>query len=135
MFQRIIIIGPSGAGKSELSRKLRDILHLPLYHLDNLFWKNINEHISREEFDIRLTEYLAQDSWIIDGDYSRTYKMRMEKADTIIFLDYPLEVCLEGAESRVGTKRDDCPFVETEFDPEFKQWIINWYKGDFLPNL
>ena len=126
---KIIVIGPSGAGKSEMSRKLHDILDLPLYHLDNIFWKKDRTHISRDEFDIKLNELLSLDKWIIDGDYSRTYEIRIEKADTIIFLDYPLETCLQGIESRIGKPRTDIPWKEDIFDPEFKQWIIDWFEN------
>ena len=129
MMNRIIVIGPSGAGKSEISRKIQGVLNLPLYHLDNIFWKEDRTHITREEFDTKLNELLSKDRWIIDGDYSRTYEIRIQKADTIIFLDYPLEVCLEGVESRIGKPRTDIPWKEDIFDPEFKQWIIDWFKN------
>ena len=125
---KIIVIGPGGAGKSEMSRRLRDILNLPLYHLDNIFWKEDKTHVTRDEFDVKLSELLSKDKWIIDGDYSRTYEIRMGKADTIIFLDYPLDVCLKGVESRIGKPRPDIPWEEESFDPEFKQWIIDWFK-------
>ena len=125
---KIIVIGPGGAGKSEMSRKLRENLNLPLYHLDNIFWKEDRTHITREEFDKKLKELLAKDKWIIDGDYSRTYEVRIEKADTVIFLDYPLDICLSGIESRIGKPRDDIPWKEDRFDPDFNEWIINWFK-------
>lgn len=130
--KRIMIIGPAGAGKSELSKKINKITKLPLYHLDNIFWNSDKTHLSPEEFDLKLKEILETDEWIIDGNYSRTYEMRIEKADTIIFLNYPLEVCLDGVNSRIGKQRDDLPWIEEEFDPEFKKWIINWFK-DELP--
>ena len=132
--KRILVVGPSGAGKSELSRKLKRKLNIPLIHLDNIFWKEDKTHIPREEFDQKLDEILRQDEWIIDGDYSRTYEVRMQAADTIIFLDYPLDVCLKGVESRVGKVRLDFPWVDDEFDPDFKEWIINWF-DDKLPVL
>ena len=131
-YRRIIIIGPSGAGKSYFSKQLAIITKLPLYHLDNIFWKEDRTHITREEFDKKLLEILKKDKWIIDGDYSRTYELRMEYADTIYFLDFPLEVALAGVKSRIGKPRDDIPWKEDVFDPEFKQWVIDWYK-DTLP--
>lgn len=129
--KRIVVVGPSGAGKSEFSRKLSEKLNIPLYHLDNIFWKEDKTHITRDEFDIKLNDILKNDKWIIDGDYSRTYKTRMDKSDTIFFLNYPLEVCLSGVESRIGKKRLDIPWIEDEFDPEFKEWIINWFKDTY----
>lgn len=125
---RVIIIGPGGAGKSYFSKQLAGITNLPLYHLDNIFWKEDRTHISRDEFDKKLLEILEKDEWIIDGDYSRTYETRMKYADTIYFLDFPLEVALAGVESRIGKARDDIPWREDIFDPEFKEWIIDWYK-------
>ena len=125
--ERIIIIGPSGSGKSTLSLRLKDILDLPLFHLDNIFWNKDRTHIFREEFDKRLDSILKEDKWIIDGDYSRTYKVRMDRCDSIIYLDFPLEVCLEGVNSRLGKVRVDIPFIDEEFDPEFKTWIYNWF--------
>ena len=124
---RIIVVGPSGAGKSEFSRKLNKILNIPLFHLDNIFWNEDKTHISREDFDLKLNEILNKNSWIIDGDYSRTYEIRFKSADTVFFLDYTKDVCLAGANSRIGKKRDDLPWIEEEFDSEFKEWIINWF--------
>ena len=124
-----MVIGPSGAGKSVFSRKLRDKTGLPVYHLDNIWWKEDKTHITREEFVEKLAVIVAKDEWIIDGDYSRTYELRVKAADTVFFLDYPLEVCLAGAEGRIGTKREDIPWVEDKFDPDFKEWIIDWRKN------
>lgn len=129
-----MVIGPSGAGKSELSRKLQKKLNIPLFHLDNIFWKEDRTHISREEFDEKLKEILVMEKWIIDGDYSRTYETRMQAADTIVFLDYPLDICLKGAESRIGKDRPDIPWTEDKLDPEFREWIIRWF-DDTLPVL
>ena len=58
--------------------------------------------------------------------------MRLQKCDTVFLLDYPVELCLAGALARVGQKREDMPWVEKEFDAEFRQWIIDFPK-DQLP--
>jgi adenylate kinase family enzyme len=124
--KKIIIIGPSGAGKSTFARKLRDVTGLPLYYLDMLWHRPDRTTVSREEFDERLLEILREDSWIIDGNFARTLEMRMEFCDTVFLLDYPVDVCLSGVESRIGTKREDMPWIENEFDPEFKKWILDF---------
>lgn len=54
---RVIIIGPGGAGKSTFSRKLAEITKLPLYNLDNIYWNENKEHITREEFNENLKKF------------------------------------------------------------------------------
>ena len=128
MFQKIIVIGSSGAGKSVFSRKLRDITGLPIHNLDLLWHKPDKTNYTAEEFDKKLQDILSTDKWIIDGNYQRTLETRLANCDTVFLLDYPLNVCLSGAESRIGRKRDDMPWTETEFDEEFRQWIIDFPK-------
>ncbi len=132
--QKIMIIGCAGAGKSVFARKLRDKTGLPLYPLDTIWHKPDKTNISREEFDARLAEIVAQDRWIIDGNYQRTLEVRMRACDTVIFLDFPVEVCLAGAAARVGTVHEDLPWVEETFDEAFRQWILDFRK-DALPKI
>ena len=124
--QKVLVIGCSGAGKSTFARRLRDITGLPLYYLDRLWHKADRTHITREEFDRVLAEWLARPAWIIDGDYNRTLPMRLAACDTVFFLDFPLEVCLAGVENRRGAQRPDMPWVEEELDAEFLQYILDF---------
>lgn len=132
--KRILVIGCAGSGKSTLSRRLRDILHLPLIYLDQIWHLPDGSHISPEEFDEQLAEVLDSPCWILDGNYRRTLKTRLEHCDTVILLDFPTEVCLAQAASRIGHKREDLPWVETEFDPEFQDWIRH-FKERNLPGI
>ena len=134
IFQKIIVIGSPGAGKSTFSRRLRDITSLPLYHLDMIWHKPDRTNITKEEFDKQLSEILRTDKWIIDGNYQRTIELRLEKCDTVFLMDFPLDVCLAGAAARVGTKRDDLPWVEDELDEEFRQWIVD-FPNEKLPQI
>ena len=126
--KRILVIGCPGAGKSTFARKLRDLTGLPLHYLDRIYHKADRTTVSSEEFDAALQQIMETDRWIIDGNYQRTLEMRLKECDTVFFLDYPLELCLGGAASRVGSVREDLPWVETEFDPEFRQYILDFSK-------
>ena len=108
---KILVLGCSGSGKSTFSRKLAARTGLPLIHLDNIWWRPDQTHITREEFDQKLNEILHDDFWIIDGNYSRTYEERIRACDTIIFLDYSEEVCMDGITRRVGQDRPDIPWT------------------------
>lgn len=130
---RIIIIGCGGSGKSTLARNLSKKTNLPVVHLDKIFWKEGWINISREEFNTLLKEELKKEKWIIDGNYDRTIKERIEMCDTVIYLDYPRMSCLFGVIKRVvssyGKVRPDmadgCP---ERFDLEFLKWIWNFNK-------
>lgn len=133
-FQKVIVIGSPGAGKSTFSRKLRDVTGLPLYYLDMLWHKPDKTTITKQEFDNKLKDILINDKWIIDGNYNRTLEMRLKYCDTVFLLDFPLDICLSGAESRVGKVREDLPWSETELDSEFKKFIMDFPK-ESLPKI
>ena len=132
--KKIIIIGCPGAGKSVFSRKLARVTHLPLIHLDMIFHNSDGTHISKEEFNKKLSKVLVKERWIIDGNYQSSLEMRLKACDTVFLLDFPTEVCLEGAKARVGQKRDDMPWFETELQDNFKQKILN-FEHDKLPEI
>lgn len=122
--ERVTVIGCSGAGKSVFSKKLHQKTGLPLYHLDMLFWREEGTHLEPAEFNPALQRVVDTPAWIIDGNYSRTLPMRLERCDTIFFLDIPYELCLNGVLSRRGKKRDDLPWIEpVELDEDFAEFI------------
>ena len=124
--QRIIVIGCPGSGKSRLSRALHNKTGIPLYHLDMMYWNADKTTVEKSVFLERLSAVLKKDEWIIDGNYSSTMELRMAACDTVIFLDYPLEVCLDGIKERRGKSRSDMPWIETEEDAEFIEFIKNY---------
>lgn len=131
---KIIVIGCPGSGKTTFSEKLRDKTGLPLFYLDAIWHKPDRTHISREEYDVRLAEILTLDSWIIDGNYSRTIESRIISCDTVILFDLPVDICLEGAISRLGKERYDMPWIDKELDPRLKKEIEE-FPSKNLPNI
>lgn len=131
---KIIVIGCPGSGKSTFAKELKKIYNVPLYHLDLIWNKEDKTTITREEFDQELVKIFNTDEWIIDGNYQRTLEIRIKEANTIFLLDYPMEVCLEGATTRVGVKREDMPWVEETLNEEFKKKILD-FSLDKLPEI
>lgn len=132
--KKIIVIGCPGSGKSTFSRALHKLTGLPLYHLDLMYWNDDKTIVDKKIFLDRLNDVLNLDEWIIDGNYISTMESRIQKCDTIVFLDYHVDVCLDGIKTRVGNKRSDMPWIENEIDQEFIKYIER-YNLDVRPNV
>ena len=129
LMKKIIVIGCPGSGKSTFSRALHQETGLPLVHLDMLYWNPDGTTVPKKTvFLERLHEAMSGESWIIDGNYGSTMELRIATCDTVIFLDYPTELCLEGIKARKGKPRPDMPWqgaTENE-DEEFITFIKNY---------
>ncbi|NIE97355.1 AAA family ATPase [Acinetobacter sp. Tr-809] len=92
----INIIGTTGSGKSTFARQLAQKQQLQYIELDNLLWLNDWQESSNEALFLKLKVAMknAATGWVIDGLYTRTIPMMMEKVDTVIWLDYPFYINL-----------------------------------------
>jgi adenylate kinase family enzyme len=95
--QRVVVTGMAGAGKSTFSRALSVRTGLPVIHLDVHFWKPGWVTPSEEEWRDTQRGLLAGEEWIADGNYYATLADRLERADTVVFLDTPWWVCARRA--------------------------------------
>jgi adenylate kinase family enzyme len=135
--KRIIVVGSCGSGKSVFSTRLAEITGLPLIHLDRHFWHPGWIGTPEAEWDEKITELVSGESWIIDGNYSRTMGTRLARADTAIFLDFPRGVCtfrvIKRAIAGYGRVRYDlaegCP---GKIDLPFIKWTWDFPKRSRL---
>ncbi|MGM0874098.1 MAG: topology modulation protein [Bacillota bacterium] len=131
--KRIMVMGVSaGVGKSTFARRLGEIVDIEVYHLDALFWKPEWVEASLEEFAVGQQEIVTLDQWIIDGNYSNTYDIRIQHADTIIYLELPLHVCLYRVFKRwlfnIGRVRHDMgKGCKEKLDCKFIKFIYTTY--------
>ena len=132
--KKIVIIGCPGSGKSTFAKLLSDLTSLPLFHLDMLYWNKDKTIVDKQVFLNNLNDMLNLDEWIIDGNYLSTMELRISKCDTIIFLDYPLEICLDGIKNRIGKPRSDMPWVEKDVDSDFVKYVER-YNIDIKPQV
>ncbi|MCV9886061.1 P-loop NTPase family protein [Metabacillus halosaccharovorans] len=131
--EKIMVIGVSaGAGKSTFARKLSDILQINVHHLDTMYWEPGWVEATFEDFKSRQQEVINQQEWIIEGNYRNTFEMRVEKADTIIYIEKPLTVCLYRVMKRwltnIGKDRPDRAVgCNEKIDMAFIKFICSTY--------
>ena len=98
--ERIAIVGCGGSGKSHLARVLAGHLGITPVHLDVVYYDNDWKPLDQETFASLQRHLVAAPRWIIDGNYASTLPIRLEAADTVIFLDLPAWACLWGIMQR-----------------------------------
>lgn len=131
MMKRVLILGPSGSGKSTLGERLGRILSIPIIHLDQHYWKPNWVYTPKDEWKVKVKSLVSSESWVMDGNYTSTLKLRASAADTIIFIDIPrrlsyLRVFTRFLRFRGKTRPDlteDCP---EKIDWDFIKWIWNY---------
>ncbi len=131
--EKIIVAGVSaGVGKSTFAAELGGILDLPVYHLDAYHWKPGWKEADKAEFKEAQHMMVQGECWIIEGNYSSTFDIRLEQADTFIYLELPLRVCLYRVLKRwltnIGKVRPDmAPGCPEQMEWAFLKFIITTY--------
>jgi len=92
--QRVVIVGTAGSGKSTLAAQVAKRLDVPYVELDSLFWGAGWQPVLEDEFRRRVDEATRADAWVIAGNYSKVMSMTFSRADTVVWLDIPLWLCL-----------------------------------------
>ncbi|MBJ8052894.1 DNA topology modulation protein [Bacillus cereus] len=131
---KIILIGSGGSGKSTLAKLLGNKLKIQVHHLDALFWKPNWVGVPREEQRTVQNDLIKEEKWIIDGNYGGTMDIRINAADTIIFLDIHRTICVYRAFKRIvqyrnKTRPDMGAGCEERFDLQFFKWIWEYPKS------
>lgn len=92
--RRIAVIGTTGSGKTIMAREISARTRFPHVELDALSWGPNWSETPREVFKERVDLALRGDAWVVDGNYSRVRDIVWGRADTLVWLDYPLRLIL-----------------------------------------
>ncbi|MFN8771079.1 MAG: hypothetical protein ACK5WP_09485 [Neisseriaceae bacterium] len=102
---KILVIGSPGSGKTTFTIKISKYLGLPVFHLDDLYWLKGWSRPSEKEWLEKLNQLVNNNNWIIDGNYYNSLDIRFGQADYVIYLDYPITLCLFRAFKRTLNRR------------------------------
>ena len=92
--QRIVVVGTSGAGKTTFAEALAGRLAVPHVELDALHWGPRWTPAPREVLRARVAEAVAAPTWVLDGNYGAVRDLTWRRADTLVWLDYPLPLIM-----------------------------------------
>lgn len=110
-FSRVTIIGCPGSGKTTFTKSFGEILSRPIIHLDKMLWGANWQMLPYDERQVIHNELVSADSWIIDGMWRSHLPERLDRATTVIFLDYKRGISMCRAINRRikfrGKQRDD----------------------------
>jgi adenylate kinase family enzyme len=129
--KRVVVIGSGGSGKSTFARSLGEATGIEVIHLDSLYWKPNWRKSPPAEWEKRVAELVKRDSWIMDGNFGGTRRMRIEASDTVVFLDFPRLVCIyrvirRGICYRGKSRPDMAEGCNEKLDLEFLSWVWNF---------
>ncbi len=87
--ERINVVGTSGSGKSTFGRQLAELLNLPFYEIDAIYWKPNWQQASDHELIEGVAKMTSQDRWVLDGNYSKTLPDKWRRVQLVVWLDLP----------------------------------------------
>jgi len=90
--RRIVVVGTSGTGKTTVASRTAEAIEAPHIELDSLHWEPGWEEAPDDVFRARAAEATSGDKWVADGNYSKVRDILWGRADTVVWLDYPLRV-------------------------------------------
>ncbi|AFY32264.1 hypothetical protein [Calothrix sp. PCC 7507] len=130
--QKVAVFGNAGGGKSTLSRRLWEITGLPLHVLDKIKYQSGGIEVPHEDYKRAHQEILVSERWIIDGfGCMETLWLRLDEADTLVYVDLPLYVHFLWVTKRLITGFFKSPAGWPENSPILKS-SLNSYRALWL---
>lgn len=127
---KVAVLGYSGGGKSTLAAQLGRRLSCPVLHLDRVQYTADWRERDRSEALEMVERFMAQDAWVIDGNYAGfLQERRLAEADRIVLLLLNRWSCLgrvwrRSRRFRNRTRPDMADGCIERLNPEFLWWVF-----------
>lgn len=130
---RLLIIGCSGSGKSTLTRAVAARTGLPVIHLDQQYFGPDWKEPTQKAWRARVKQLVEREAWVMDGNFSGTFDLRMPRADTVVFLDRSTLRCLWRVIKRTiryygKVRPGSAPGCQERFDGYFLRYVLGYNK-------
>jgi adenylate kinase family enzyme len=137
--KKIVIAGATGSGKSTFAKDLSKKLNIFHVELDNLYWLPGWQPRPEQEIRALFSKTTSNEKWIVCGNYPSLKEFTVDRADTIVWLDYSFLFCfwftLKRSLRRI-IKREKCcngnqeTFQRLIFSKNsILLWMITSYRG------
>jgi len=90
--RRISVVGATGSGKTVLARQIAERLNLPYRALDEVRRHAVDGESSGPAFDTRVADLARDDEWVFDGHYREVRHLIWQRAELVVWLNYPLRI-------------------------------------------
>ncbi len=114
-YKKIMIFGRPGSGKSTFALKLHRLTHIPLHHLDKHFYESNWIERDYQEFLSIQQSIIDTESWIIDGNSTKSLEMRYAEANLVLYFNFHRLICyirifkrLFGKDPNIDDRAKDC---------------------------
>ena len=114
--ERVVVLGRGGAGKTTAAQHLGELTGLPVLELDRYFWSADLTPTSSEAWAELQRDLASAPHWVMDGDLGPydVLAPRLQRADTVLVLDFGLLRCAWRAARRSRERAD------------FWWWLLTW---------
>lgn len=141
---RVTVVGPSSGGKSTLTRKISQHFNIPRLEMDRLWFEagghecfvhgctEEEKQLVQDKIRQRVTSFLKEnDSWVVDGTYSKIQPAIAEEADNVVLIRRSLVKRIFSHLSRIIKGKDRHPETGLWQDVMFTKAIIRrWQQGE-----
>lgn len=102
--RRVVVVGVTGSGKTTFAAALARRLAVPHVELDALYWEAHWTGAEPAVFRARVADAVGADAWVVDGNYSIVRDLVWSRADSLVWLDYPLPLVMARLLWRTATR-------------------------------